>query len=520
MATATAIAPKTEREFLLQNRWLILFFSVLSMVAVANLQYGWTFFVPSIVKKMGSTTALVQVTFTLFVLLETWLVPFEGYLVDRFGPRNLVLAGGLFAALGWVGAGYATDLTTLYLTYALAAIGAGIVYGTAIGSALKWFPDHRGLAAGLTAAGFGAGSALTVAPIADMIASSGYQATFIQWGLLQGAVVLVAALFLKTPPAGWLPRTWTLEAQAATVKKRQTGLDFTPPEMAASSNFWVLYLLMTLVATGGLMATAALVPMAQEFKVDKYPISFLWIALPAATFAGSLDRVVNGFIRPMWGYISDHIGRELTMTIAFALEAVAIFLLTRFATDPILFVVFTGLTFFGWGEIYSLMPATIGDFFGRKFATTNYGFLYTAKGTASVFVPIGAALATGAAFDFRADILLLVGGLFVFYTLFFGPTLLRQSLSPAVRTVLFGCGGLLVLYGLALTVWPDQLPPAGFAKWPVPAIGYQGVFAIAACFDVVASAMAFFVLRRMHVPEGGTRPTVAPRLAAATATAD
>jgi OFA family oxalate/formate antiporter-like MFS transporter len=509
MGTAAAVAPKTEREFLLQNRWLILFFSVLSMVAVANLQYGFTFFVPSIVKQFKSTTALVQVTFSLFVLLETWLVPFEGYLVDRFGPRNLVLVGGVFAAAGWVGSGLAGDLTTLYLTYAVAAIGAGIVYGTAIGTALKWFPDHRGLAAGLTAAGFGAGSALTVAPIAEMIATSGYQPTFIQWGLIQGAVVIIAALFLKAPPAGWLPRTWTLEAQAATVKKRQTGLDFTPQQMAATPNFWVLYLLMTLVATGGLMATAALVPMAIEFKVDKFPINFLWVALPAATFAGSLDRAVNGFIRPMWGYISDHIGRELTMTIAFALEALAIFLLTRFATDPVLFVVFTGFTFFGWGEIYSLMPATIGDFFGRKFATTNYGYLYTAKGTASVFVPIGAALATGIAFDFRADILLLCGGLFVFYTLFFGPAVLKQSLSPTARTVLFGIGGVLVLYGLALTVWPEQLPPAGIAKWTVPAIGYQGVFAIAAVFDVVASAMAFFVLRRMRVPAGGTRPSVA-----------
>jgi len=493
----------------LQNRWLILFFSVVSMVAVANLQYGWTFFVPSIVKKLNSTTTLVQVTFTLFVLLETWLVPFEGYLVDKFGPRNLVLIGGVFAAAGWVGAGLAGDLTTLYLTYAVAAIGAGIVYGTAIGNALKWFPDHRGLAAGLTAAGFGAGSALTVAPIAEMIASSGYEMTFIQWGMIQGIVVIVAALFLKSPPAGWLPRTWTLEARAAVVKKRQTGLDFTPQEMSATSNFWVLYLLMTLVATGGLMATAALVPMAQEFKVDKYPITFLWIALPAATFAGSLDRVVNGVIRPMWGYISDRIGRELTMTIAFALEALAIFFLTRFATDPILFVVFTGLTFFGWGEIYSLMPATVGDFFGRKYATTNYGYLYTAKGTASVFVPIGAALATGAAFDFRADILLLLGGLLVFYTLFVAKAVLKRSMGPRVRTALFAIGGVLVLYGLALTVWPEQLPPAGLAKWKVPAIGYQGVFAIAAVFDVVASLIAFFVLRRMRVPEGGRRPSVA-----------
>jgi len=508
VAAVPALAPKTEREHLLQNRWLILFFSVVSMVAVANLQYGWTFFVPSIVKHMNSTVALVQVTFTLFVLLETWLVPFEGYLVDRFGPRNLVLIGGVFTGLGWIGAGMSEDLTMLYLTYGLSAIGAGIVYGTAIGSALKWFPDHRGLAAGLTAAGFGAGSALTVSPIADMIVSSGYQATFIQWGIIQGLIVIGAAFFLKAPPAGWLPRTWTSEAQALELRKRQTGLDVKPQDMAASPNFWVLYLMMVLVATGGLMATAALVPMAIEFGVAKFPITFLWIALPAATFAASLDRTVNGFIRPMWGFISDHIGRELTMTIAFGLEALAIFLLTRFATDPILFVIFTGFTFFGWGEIFSLMPATIGDFFGRKYATTNYGFLYTAKGTASVFVPIGAALATGAAFDFRADILLLIGGLLVFYTLFLGPVLLQRPIARTTRTALFALGGLAILYGLAITVWPKQIPPTGIATWKVPAIGYQGVFGIAAIFDVVAALMAFFVLRRMKVPAGGQRPSV------------
>src|SRR5712671_2699142 len=193
---------------------------------------------------------------TLFVLLETWLVPFEGWLVDKFGPRLLVIAGGLLAGLGWVGAGRAETLTQLYLTYAVAGIGAGVVYGTAIGSALKWFPDHRGLAAGLTAAGFGAGSAFTVSPIANMINTHGYQAAFIQWGIIQGAVVVIAALFLKAPPAGWLPRGWKQEVATTEVKKRQTPVDFTPPQMASSPQFWLMYLMMTLVATGGLMAVA------------------------------------------------------------------------------------------------------------------------------------------------------------------------------------------------------------------------------------------------------------------------
>src|SRR6267143_4800451 len=316
------------------NRVVILFFSVLSMVAVANFQYGWTLFVPPLQKHLHAEQAAIQVTFTLFVLLETWLVPFEGWLVDKFGPRLLVIAGGILAGLGWVGAGNAQTLTQLYLAYAVAGIGAGVVYGTAIGSALKWFPDHRGLAAGLTAAGFGAGSALTVAPIANLIERAGYQTAFIRWGIIQGAAVVLAALFLKAPPHGWLPRAWKQAPAGELVKQRQTNIEFSSWQMAATPQFWVMYALMTLVATGGLMATAQLNPMAVDFKVDKVPVQFLFLTMPALQFALSADRVLNGICRPFWGWISDHIGRERTMALAFTLEACAIFCLIKFAQDP------------------------------------------------------------------------------------------------------------------------------------------------------------------------------------------
>src|SRR5437899_3287337 len=233
--------PVEERASLFENRWVILFFSVLSMVAVANFQYGWTLFVPPLQKHLHAEQAAVQITFTVFVLLETWLVPFEGWLVDKFGPRLLVMIGGVCAGLGWVGSGHAETLTTLYLSYAVAGLGAGVVYGTAIGSALKWFPDHRGLAAGLTAAGFGAGSALTVSPIANLINSAGYQTAFIQWGIIQGAVVVFAALFLRAPPHGWLPLAWKGAPRGVEVKKRQTQLEFTSGQMAGTSQFWVMY---------------------------------------------------------------------------------------------------------------------------------------------------------------------------------------------------------------------------------------------------------------------------------------
>jgi MFS transporter, OFA family, oxalate/formate antiporter len=495
---------------LLDNRWLILFFSVFGMVAVANYQYGWTLFVPPLQKRLGVEQAAVQVTFTVFVLLETWLVPFEGWLVDKFGPRLLVLAAGILAGLGWVGTGYANSLTSLYLSYALSGIGAGVVYGTAVGSALKWFPDHRGLAAGLCAAGFGAGSAFTVAPIASLIASAGYQTAFIRWGIIQGVAVVFSALFLKAPPSGWMPGGWKEASKADQVKKRQSAADFSPGEMAATPQFWVMYVMMAMVATGGLMAIAQLNPMATDFKVAKIPVSLIGLTMPALVFALSADRLVNGVCRPFWGWVSDHIGREYTMTLAFGLEAIAIFTLLQFAGHPLLFVILSAFTFFGWGEIFSLFPATCGDFFGRKYATTNYGFLYTAKGTASMFVPIGSALAAGKAFDFRADILLVLGGLAVVFALFIAPTVLRVQLSRAAKGALLTLAGVLVTYGIILTVVPTVWTPFA-AKFTMPKVGWFGVFAVAIVFDLTAAVLAFFVLRRMKVPTARVVPALAPQ---------
>jgi OFA family oxalate/formate antiporter-like MFS transporter len=506
MAVQPAVTPGPEgsesaklvgSESIMSNRWTILFFSVVSMVAVANYQYGWTFFVPSLQRHLKVEQALIQVTFTVFVLLETWLVPFEGWLVDKFGPRLLVMAGGALAGIGWILSGKAETLTALYLAYALAGIGAGIVYGTAIGSALKWFPDHRGLAAGLTAAGFGAGSALTVYPITKMIDAGAFQSAFIKWGIIQGVVVVIAAFFLKAPPEGWLPQTWRSKGSEE-VRSRQIAVSFTSGQMASTSHFWLMYFMMTMVATGGLMATAQLAPMAGDFKVDRIPIHFLWWTVTLLTFAGQADRVINGLCRPFWGWISDHIGREKTMTLAFGLEAVAIYLLVSFAHRPMLFVIFSAFTFFGWAEIYSLFPALCGDFFGRKHATANYGFMYTAKGTASVFVPIGSALAAGRVFDFRADVLLLLGGILVVFALFLAPTVFRMNLGPA-KAILLVVAGALITYGIILTVVPAVWTPFA-ARFAMPKVGWGGVFKVAIAFDLIAAVLAFFVLRRMRAP--------------------
>ncbi|PWC31661.1 spermidine/putrescine ABC transporter substrate-binding protein [Azospirillum sp. TSO22-1] len=364
----------------LGGRWMQLVIGVICMSMIANLQYGWTLFVSPIEEKYHWGRAAIQVAFTIFVVTETWLVPVEGWFVDKFGPRIVVLIGGALCAIAWAINSVADSLVLLYLGAAIGGIGAGGVYGTCVGNALKWFPDRRGLAAGLTAAGFGAGSALTVVPIANMIQSSGYEATFLYFGIGQGAIVFLLAWFLAEPKHGQVP-----EANKSGVA--QSRESYTPVQMVKTPVFWVMYLMFTMVAAGGLMATAQLGPIAKDFHLDGVPVSIMGLTLPALTFALSIDRVLNGLTRPFFGWVSDNIGRENTMFIAFAIEAVGILALNQWGQHPVAFVILTGLVFFAWGEIYSLFPACCGDTFGSKFATTNAGLLYTAKGTASLVVP-------------------------------------------------------------------------------------------------------------------------------------
>ena len=367
------------------TRWGQLIFGIICMVMIANLQYGWTLFVNPIDQKYHWGRAAIQVAFTVFVLAETWLVPFEGYLVDKFGPKIMISGSGVLVAIAWVINSVADSLFLLYVGAAIGGIGAGVVYGGSVGNALKWFPDRRGLAAGLTAAGFGAGSALTVVPIANMIQSSGYQAAFFWFGLGQGLVVVIVGLLLRAPQAGDVP---VVTGHAVT----QTRRDYGPAEAIRTPVFWVMYLMFVMVGAGGLMAVAQLAPLATDYKIANVPVSLLGLTLPALTFALTIDRVLNGICRPFFGWVSDNIGRENTMFIAFLLEGVGIYALLYFANNPVLFVMLSGLVFFAWGEIYSLFPATCTDIYGRKFATTNYGMLYTAKGTASLLVPLSSVL--------------------------------------------------------------------------------------------------------------------------------
>ena len=419
-------------------RWGQLIIGIVCMVMIANYQYGWTLFVPEIEKTFGWKRPAIAVAFTLFVLWETWLVPVEGWLVDKYGPRMIVFVAGLLCALGWFMTSRATTLdglTGYYAAMIICGIGAGGVYGTCVGNALKWFPDKRGLAAGLTAAGFGIGSAFTVTPIQNMIKATGFQNTFLTFGIGQGIVICALAFLLASPKPGQVP------AAVSTGSNVQTRRQYGPDEIIGVPNvavlgtfilaalalslfflfgdslgpdlkkwlplvlvaaivlagviatvingepvFMLMYFMFMLVGAGGLIATANLASIAKDYKIAETPVT-LGVTMAALTFALTIDRFLNGITRPFFGWVSDKIGRENTMFVAFMMEGVGIYALYLFGKEPVMFVILTGIVFFAWGEIYSLFPSTCTDTFGSKFATANSGLLYTAKGTASLLGP-------------------------------------------------------------------------------------------------------------------------------------
>jgi MFS transporter, OFA family, oxalate/formate antiporter len=379
---------QTDATGLFAGPWPQLIVGIICMACVANLQYGWTLFVNPIDAKYHWGRPDIQVAFTVFVLIETWLIPVEGYLVDRFGPRWVVIGGGLLVAAAWALNSVADSLMLLYVGAALGGIGTGCVYGTCVGNALKWFPGRRGLAAGFTAAGFGAGAAITVVPIGNMIAASGYQQTFLFFGILQGAIVVVMALAMVKAPANLKPKV------AVAARHASPRGDCTPAQVLRTPLFWVMYVMFVLIAAGGLMMAASLAPIAKDFKIDKVPVQLFAWTLPALAFALSMGRILDGIGRPFFGWVSDRIGRENTMFIAFSLGALALFTLTQKGTDPVWFVLVSAFYFGVYGEIFSLFPATQGDTFGPKFAAANAGMLYTAKGTGSFMVPLAAYVAS------------------------------------------------------------------------------------------------------------------------------
>lgn len=376
--TLAAVGPG--QDFSESRRWMQLVVGVVCMIATANIQYAWTLFVPEIQQTFGWERASIQVAFTIFVLVQTWLAPIEGYFIDKFGPRLMVAFGALFIGTAWVINSQATSLMGFYVGAAIGGIGVGSIYATCINNALKWFPDRRGLAVGLTAGGYGAGSAATILPIAAMIESSGFQETFFFFGLLQGGLAFIAAWFLRSPKAG--------EVKAST-KLNQSRRDYTLKEALNTKLFWLMLVMFTCVVTGGMMAVAQLGVIAQDLGVKEFEVNLYFFTMAALPLALMLDRVMNGISRPLFGWISDHIGREKTMVIAFSLEGMGIIALGYFGHNPWAFLILSGVVFLAWGEVYSLFSALAGDAFGTKHIAKIYGVLYCAKGIGALFVPIG-----------------------------------------------------------------------------------------------------------------------------------
>jgi OFA family oxalate/formate antiporter-like MFS transporter len=353
------------------SRWVRLVAAVVAMIQIANLQYAWTLFVQPLRDANGWSLSEVQWGFTIFIALETWAMPLTGWLIDAKGARLLMSVAGILCGIGWAGIGMTHSLPMMYFLYGLAGFGAAIVYCGSIGVALKWFPDRRGVAAGIIAAGFGSGAALFIPIIRYILQVQDYSAALLYTGIVQGVLIVLAAQFLGGP--GMAPAHMPATKAAQPVRRQKD--DFSSGEMLHNGRFYWLYAMMLMMGIGGLLATAQVAPVARTYGIAE---SFLAISLV-------LNPIANGTGRLFWGWVSDRLGRERTMEIAFFIQALS--LLSVGLLGPrsgAMFVASMAMVFFTWGEVYVLFPSALADFFGSKNASSNYSFLYSTKGVASI----------------------------------------------------------------------------------------------------------------------------------------
>ena len=355
-------------------RWVQLVLGLIVMMTISSPQYVWTLFTKPLATTTGEALPALQVTFTMLIVLQTFFSPVQGWLIERFSAKAMIAFGAALSGAGWVAASSVDSLWGLYATYGLlCGLGTGIVYVGVVGLMVRWFPERRGFATGVVAAGYGIGAMVTTFPITDMIAASGYRHTLLVFGIILGVVGALAALGLRTPSPDEVP---AIPSEKVASHARDTA----PAQMLRTPLFWLMFSMFAMMSTGGLMVVANFATFAREFGVAD-AVVFGMAALP---FALTFDRITNGLTRPFFGWVSDRIGRENTMAMAFALEAVAIGVLLLFRENAYAFALLSGAVFFAWGEIFSLFPSTLTDTFGTTHATTNYGFLYMAQGVGSL----------------------------------------------------------------------------------------------------------------------------------------
>jgi len=372
------------------TRWIQLLLGLACMIVISSPQYVWTLFTQPLMGSLHASLASIQVTFSVLIVVQTFLAPCQGFLVDRFGPRVLLSVGGALTGLSWVLAARASTLTGLYLSYGLlGGVGTGIVYVGVIGHMVQWFPDRRGFATGIVAAGYGMGAILTTFPVSSALKDVGYQQALARYGLIFIVVGVIAAQGLRSAPRKGAPHTVgsripdprsRIPDPGSRIPDPGSRPEYRPAEMLRTPIFWLMFVMMTMMSTAGLMVTSQIAAFTRDFGMANKIV----FGLPLLPLALSIDRVTNGLTRPFFGWLSDQIGRENTMMIAFTLEGVAMtaWLFTR--SNPAIFVVMSGVVLFGWGEIFSLFPSTLTDTYGTRHATTNYGFLYMAQGIGSV----------------------------------------------------------------------------------------------------------------------------------------
>src|SRR5215472_5443284 len=333
----------------MMNRWVRLWSAFVGMVMIGNLQYAWTLFAQPMVKAHAQQhwqLSDVSWGFGLFIAAGTWTMPFVASYIDKAGPRIFMVLSGLLCAIGWGSLGHVGSLTSFYGLYAIAGVGVACVYACGVSTAVKWFPDRRGMASGIITAGYGMGAA-AFNPLFDrLIRTIGYSDTFFWTGISHGLLILLAGLVLVNPPSGY-----KVAAAAVKPKVRRHDLEFNCWEMLRTPQFYFLFFAMLMIGIGGLMLT----PLA------------------------------NGSSRLLWGWVSDYLGRERTMFTAFLLQAIFLLAATTLGrTGDVMFVALMVLVFLTWGELYVLFPAVLADFYGSKNSAQNYSFLYSAKGFASL----------------------------------------------------------------------------------------------------------------------------------------
>jgi len=353
------------------SRWFRLMAAMVAMVMIGNLQYAWTMCVQPMMNATHWKLSEVQWGFTIFIAIMTWTMPLSGWLIDRLGPRRFMTIAGLLCGAGWASLGYVRTLPEFYLCYGVAGVGNAFVYCCSTGLGLKWFPDKRGVASGLIAAAYGSGAAIFNPFFGYYIRTEGYRATFLHTGITLGILIVIAGQFLRYPPMGFI----AAPPPGVAPQIRRQSEQFNSLEMLRTHQFYVLFVMMLMIGIGGLMATAQVAPVARTLKVGA----------TALAIALSLNPLANGVSRFCWGCVSDWVGRERTMTIAFSLQAIFLAsVVTLGRRGDVWFVVTMVFVFLTWGELYVLFPATLADIFGARHAASNYSFLYVTKGVASI----------------------------------------------------------------------------------------------------------------------------------------